>query len=74
MSKKSCFRKAFDSKHVKESQKLPIFAQQYFYLIVSSVWDKLSCKKSLLVLSPNLGLFVNTWTASDKYCPHNREN
>ena len=37
------------------------------------MWDKLSWKKSALVISKILGLFVNTLTAEYKYCGRNMQ-
>ena len=74
MSKSSRFRTAFDSQHVKGSKTLLKSARQHFCLIVSSLWEKLSWKTSLLVISEILGLFVHTLKADDKYFLHNREN
>ena len=37
------------------------------------MWDRLSWKSSLLVRSEILGLFVNGFTADEKYSRHNRE-
>ena len=48
-------------------------AQETSYPIVSSFWDKMGLKKSLLVRSEILDLFVNALTADDKYSLHNRE-
>ena len=50
------------------------FAWHHFYPVVPSIWDKLSWEKSLLVRTEILGLFVNIWTADDKYSRHSREN
>ena len=35
------------------------------------MWKKLSWKKSLLLIGKILGLFLNTFTAGDKYSPLN---
>ena len=41
---------------------------------LSSFWDKVSWKTSLLVRSEILGLFVNTLTVDYKYSLHNKGN
>ena len=38
-------------------------ARHYYYPIFPWIWDKLSWKKSALVRSKILGLFINTLTA-----------
>ena len=62
--KRSSFWKSFASEHVYKSQKLLKSAEKYFYPTFSSFWGKLSWKKSLLVRSEILGLFVNTMRTS----------
>ena len=44
-------------------------ARHYYYPIFPWIWDKLSWKKSSLVRSKILGLFVNTLTAEYTYSP-----
>ena len=54
-------------------QKLLKIAQQHFYPFFGSIWEKLSLKTSLIVISEMLGMLANTLTADDKYSLHNRE-
>ena len=49
-------------------------ARHHFYPLLSSIWGKLSWKKSALIWSDFLRLFVNKWTAVDKYSRSNMEN
>ena len=44
-----------------------------YYPIFQLIRDKLSWKKSALVLSQILRVFVNTLTPDDKYCRRNME-
>ena len=53
---------------------MTFFTRKHFYFFVSSFWDELSCKISLLVRSVMLGLFLNTMTVNDKYSHHSRDN
>ena len=74
MSKRNCFRTHFGSQHVNGSQTLLKLARLRFYLIVPSIWDKLSWKKLHLVRSEILELFFSRLTANDKYTPQKSEN
>ena len=74
MSKKSCFRKPFDSQHAKGSQRLLKCARQHFYHICSLLWEKKSLKICLIVLFQILGKCVNKLTAYGKYSDRNTEN
>ena len=74
MSRRFCFRTAFSSQHINESQTMLKSARRQFYPIISLFRDKLSWKTSLNVRSDILGLFVNTLTSNDKNSCHNREN
>ena len=75
MSKKSGFIKLFNNlQHDSWSQILLKSKRQCLYHIYSSLWRKLSWKKSLLVICKILGLFVNTLTANDRYSHLNTEN
>ena len=65
--KKRCFRRRFDSPHVKAFQKLVKSQWEHFYHIFSLFWGKLIWKMSPLVLGEILGVFVNTSTADGKY-------
>ena len=48
-------------------------ARHYYYPIFPWIWDKLSWKKSALVRSKILGLFVNTLTAEYTYSRRNMQ-
>ena len=48
-------------------------ARHYYYPIFPWIWDKLSWKKSALVRSKRLGLFVNTLTAKYTYSCRNMQ-
>ena len=49
-------------------------ARHHYYPIFPCIWDKLSWKKSALVWSEILRLFVNTLTADNKYSRCNVHN
>ena len=74
MSKKSCFRRAFDKQYGKRLQTLMKSAWQHPSHIYWSLWRKFSYKKSLFVICKILGLSVNTLTPDDKYCLLKRDN
>ena len=74
MSKKRRFRTFFDSQHAKGSETLPKSTQEHFRHIFQSLWQRLSWKMSLLVISEILGVLVNSFTADDKYSLCNSEN
>ena len=71
--KRSCFWTPFSSQRVNGSQTLLKSARQYFYPILTSFWDKLHSKGSLLVRSEILGLFVNTLITDDNFSRSNME-
>ena len=48
-------------------------ARYYYYPIFPWIWDKLTWKKSALVRSKILGLFVNTLTAEYTYSRRNMQ-
>ena len=60
-------RKAFGNQRVNGKETLVKSARHYYYPIFPWIWDKLSWKKSSLVRSKILGLFVNTLTAEYTY-------
>ena len=65
MPEKPYFRTAFGNQPVNGLQTLLKSARHYYYPILPWIWDKLSWKKSALVRSKILGLFVNTrWLPS----------
>ena len=75
LSKKRRFRTSFDSQHVKRSQTLVKSAWEYFYLFFfSSFWWELIWKISPLVIWKILGVFLNTFTADDRYPDWDYEN
>ena len=73
MPEKPYFRTAFGNQPVNGYQTLLKSALHYYYPIFPWVWDKLSWKKSALVRSKILGLFVNTLTAEYTYSGRNMQ-
>ena len=73
MPEKPYFRTAFGNQPVYGYQTLLKSARHYYYPIFQWIWDKLSWKKSALVRSKILGLFVNTLTAEYTYSGRNME-
>ena len=67
MFKKSRVWRLIYSQPVKVSKTLLKSAWQYFCRVFWSVWNKMSLKKSLSVVSETLRLFVNILTPDDKY-------
>ena len=74
MSKKSCFRGAFDIQHGKRAQALLKFTSETLYNIQESAPRKLSRKKSVLLTCKILGLLLNTLATDEKYPVLNRDN
>ena len=74
MSNRSCFRTPFSKQPFNGYQTLLKLARHYYYLTFPWIWDILSWKKSLLVWSVILRLFVNTLTADNKYSRGNDHN
>ena len=72
ISKKYRFRIPLDNQHVQRAQKHLKSERRHVYHIDWSLWRQLSLKKSLLVIWKILKLFVNTFTAYDKYSVLNR--
>ena len=66
MSKESCFIAPSNCKHVEGSQTLVKPPWEYFYQIILSLWGKLTCKTSLLVIFELLQLFVKTLIVDGK--------
>ena len=60
------------SKEEKTFYQFFLSAPEYLYPIVSSFWQKLSWKTSLLLGSEIFRLFVDTSTSNDKYSGHTR--
>ena len=63
MPKKPRVRTLMDSQHVKGSERLLKSARQYFCDIFLSLWNEMSSKSSVLVVSEILRLFVNILTS-----------
>ena len=70
----SCFRRPFANKRVNVFQTLLKSERQHYYPIFLCIWDMLSWKKSALVSSEILRLFVKTLTADNKYSHCNVRN
>ena len=64
---------AFDNQPVNGLETLLKSARHYYYPIFPWIWDKLTWKKSALVRSKILGLFVNTLTAEYTYSRRNMQ-
>ena len=63
----SCFRRPFGNQRVNVFQTLLKSARHHYYPIFRCIWDILSWKKSALVWSEILRLFVKTLTADNRY-------
>ena len=74
MCKRSRSRTTFGSQRSNGLQSLLKSSLHHFYIIVPLIWDKLNCKRLLLVRFELLALFLNTMTTDDKISPHNSEN
>ena len=74
MSKKSHFRGPFDKWHGKRTETLLKSERQHLYQIFWFLWTHFRLKKSLWVTSKILGLFLNPFTADNKYSLLNRDN
>ena len=70
-TEKAYFRTAFGNQPVNGYQTLLKSARHYYCPNFPWTWDKLSWKKSALVISKILGLFVNTLTAEYTYSGRN---
>ena len=66
MPRKAGVKALLENQHVKGSETLHKSAQQYFPLIFWAVWEKISSKKSVLVVYEILTLCVNILTANEK--------
>ena len=73
-SKRSFFRTPFGNERDNAFQTLLKSARHHCYALFLSIRGKLSWKKSALVWSEILRLFVNTLTADDKYSSSNMQN
>ena len=67
-------RGPFKEQHGKRVQTLLKSASQHVYQVHLSLWRQLSYKKSLLLITPILGLFYNILAANDKSPVVNRDN
>ena len=74
MCKKSHFRLPFQKEHGKLVSTMFKFEWQNLYHIYWSTGTQLSFKKSLLVISEKLRLFLNTMSSVDKCSHPNRDN
>ena len=66
LSKNRRFRKRSESQHVKLFKILAKSPSEQFYSVFWSFWGKLIWKMSPVLLSPILGVFVDTLTAEGK--------
>ena len=73
MPKSNSFRTNFRNERIHRSQTLPKSGWQQFYTRFPLIRDKLSWKTCVSIRSKILGLFVNTLTPVNMYCPHNWE-
>ena len=67
LTKKRCFRRSFDTQHVKGSQTIVKSLWERFYHIFPPPWGEIIWKISLLSKFEMIWVFVNTWTADYKY-------
>ena len=74
MSKKPRFKKPYHKQNPKRSETLLKPARQHRCHIYWSMWKKITCKKSLLVIWIIFGLFLNTMTANEEHCLLNCDN
>ena len=74
MSKRPYFRTRFGKQSVSGFETLLKSARNHYYRIFPRIWEKLSWKRSVLVRSEILGLFVNSMTAEYKYSRRNMQN
>ena len=66
-SKRSCFSTPFGNQRVNGLETLLKSARHHYFPILPWIRDKLSWKKSALVISEILRQFINTLTPDDKY-------
>ena len=74
MPVKPYFKTAFGNQAVRSRKHCLNLPRHYYYPIFPWVWDKLSWKKSALVRSKILGLFVNRLTAEYTYSRRNMQD
>ena len=70
----SCFRTPFADERVNGFQTLLKSAWNHYYPLFSSIWGKLSWKKSTSAWYEILNHFVKILTADDKYSGSNMQN
>ena len=70
----SCFRTPFTDERVNGFQTLLKSARNHYYPLFSSIWSKLSWKKSTSAWYEILNLFVKILVADDKYSGSNMQN
>ena len=70
-SKRSCFTRPFGNQRVNGFETLLKSERHHYFPLCPRFRDKLSWKKSALVTSEILRLFVNTLTPDDKYSRRN---
>ena len=74
MSKRSYFGTRYGKQRVRRFQTLLEWARNHYYPMFPRIWDELSWKKSVLVSSEILGLFVNTLIAEYMYSRSTMQN
>ena len=74
MSKSHYFRTRFDKQRVTGFEKDLKSARHHYYRMFPWIWDKLSSKKSVLVRSEILGLFLNILDAEYQCSRRNMQN
>ena len=67
----SCLRTPFVNQLVNGFEALPKLAPHHYFSIFPGIRDKLTWKKSALVISEIFRLFLNTLTPDDKYSRRN---
>ena len=72
ISKNFTFRGPFNKQHAKGDQTLLKSQSHHLCHICCSLWRQLICRKSLLLISKNLRVFLNIMTVDDKYFLLNR--
>ena len=72
-SKRSCFTRPFGNQRVNGFETLLKSERHHYFPLCPRFRDKLSWKKSALVTSEILRLFVNTLTPDDKYSGRNMQ-
>ena len=73
-SKRSCLSTPFANEPSSGFQTVLKSARHHYYPLFSSIRAKLSCKNSSLVWCEILRLFVNAWTADDKFSGRNMQS